>query len=52
MKIWYIVKTNEDHLLYASVRTTSIQHRLEAGAECIIPGNALKNDNLYQSYLH
>ena len=52
MKIWYIVKTDEDHLLYASVHTASIQHGIEAGAECDIPGNALKNDKLYQSYLH
>ena len=47
MKIWYTMKTNEDHLLYASVRTACIQHRLEAGVECDIPGNALKNDKLH-----
>jgi hypothetical protein len=47
MKIWYIVNTNEDHLLYASVGTASIQHGLEAGAECDIPGNASNNDKLY-----
>jgi len=50
MKIRYIVKTNEDHILYAPMRKASVQHGLEAGAECDTPRNTLKNDKLY--YLH
>jgi hypothetical protein len=47
MTIWYIVKTNEDRILYVSVGTASNQRGLEAVAECDTSGNALKNDKLH-----
>jgi len=52
MTIWYIVKTNDDHILYVCVGTASNQHVLEAGAECGTSGNALNSDKLHYHHHH